>query len=666
MPRLIDVCDVTRPMPLLSDARPELGALGAVVDRCLQKDAEHRISDASELLQALEGAARAAGERRATASKESGESEGLNEQAPTSGEPDDAGKSLNAGESAETGQPAVSPEPSTNARTSTRTRKMVLGGLAVLAVAIAGALFIGTRKSSNESAPVASDTERTPESRTSVANKDAKPSAQALVAMVSVEAEVPGESPARALFQHLQAYPHGAGLLPATQDTRDLFWLRTVSPMTLAEAKRSSAESATPIVVAARADGRAEISVRGPQGTWLIERLELFAGSDAARAELAPLLYSLARVQRGEMTSADCVSLPPAINHTDPLAVLRLYVNRQQPRCRDQVPDIAPSSLLAVCNEAGNPDICNLARGLYTELFPDADDVVSVLRTLLDEQPAYVSMSGAALARTSCRRDRLPAAHAVLADLVTRLGQGPERACERLALIDVAECIATHPRATEQLRDPAHWRAAIDSLERALASDCAACDIPSYCGDKLGQRGLIRSRRGLWDLAATDFAEAFARSHNSDWALLRAEASLHLGQLEDARRRLRQLADDRVLTSPAAHLQHALFSWLAARGAGAARRPAPGPASNTYAQRLVDVYEYCCTDTTCHLDPEDAPLRALTCPSPGPCIYDVLAGPRTRASVTTLRTHLGLAATSTSPSDEERAALRRTCPATDR
>ncbi|MGK3959889.1 protein kinase [Sorangium sp. So ce118] len=52
--RLSGVVDFDAPMPSLSANRPDLGALGALVDRCLKKRKEERIGSARELLAALE------------------------------------------------------------------------------------------------------------------------------------------------------------------------------------------------------------------------------------------------------------------------------------------------------------------------------------------------------------------------------------------------------------------------------------------------------------------------------------------------------------------------------------------------------------------------------------------------------------------------------------
>ncbi|WP_437689829.1 nSTAND1 domain-containing NTPase [Sorangium sp. So ce176] len=52
--RLSEVVDLDAPMPSLCERRPELGALGALVDRCLEKRKAARVGSASELLAALE------------------------------------------------------------------------------------------------------------------------------------------------------------------------------------------------------------------------------------------------------------------------------------------------------------------------------------------------------------------------------------------------------------------------------------------------------------------------------------------------------------------------------------------------------------------------------------------------------------------------------------
>ncbi|WP_437736069.1 nSTAND1 domain-containing NTPase [Sorangium sp. So ce1335] len=52
--RLPDIADFDVPMPSLSERRPELGALGALVDRCLKKSKDERIGSARELLAELE------------------------------------------------------------------------------------------------------------------------------------------------------------------------------------------------------------------------------------------------------------------------------------------------------------------------------------------------------------------------------------------------------------------------------------------------------------------------------------------------------------------------------------------------------------------------------------------------------------------------------------
>ncbi|WP_433934897.1 protein kinase [Sorangium cellulosum] len=52
--RLSDIIDFDVPMPSLSERRPELGALGALVDRCLKKRKDERTGSARELLAELE------------------------------------------------------------------------------------------------------------------------------------------------------------------------------------------------------------------------------------------------------------------------------------------------------------------------------------------------------------------------------------------------------------------------------------------------------------------------------------------------------------------------------------------------------------------------------------------------------------------------------------
>ncbi|WP_437828088.1 nSTAND1 domain-containing NTPase [Sorangium sp. So ce1153] len=52
--RLSRIADLDAPMPSLSAIRPDLGALGALVDRCLKKRKDERIGSARELLAALE------------------------------------------------------------------------------------------------------------------------------------------------------------------------------------------------------------------------------------------------------------------------------------------------------------------------------------------------------------------------------------------------------------------------------------------------------------------------------------------------------------------------------------------------------------------------------------------------------------------------------------
>jgi len=51
---LVDIGESDEPMPRVRDKRPELGALGAVIDRCLHKPRDQRFRSAEELLAALE------------------------------------------------------------------------------------------------------------------------------------------------------------------------------------------------------------------------------------------------------------------------------------------------------------------------------------------------------------------------------------------------------------------------------------------------------------------------------------------------------------------------------------------------------------------------------------------------------------------------------------
>jgi WD40 repeat protein/serine/threonine protein kinase len=51
---ILDVGDFDDPMPSVRDHRPELGALGAIIDRCLAKPRDQRYRSADELLEALE------------------------------------------------------------------------------------------------------------------------------------------------------------------------------------------------------------------------------------------------------------------------------------------------------------------------------------------------------------------------------------------------------------------------------------------------------------------------------------------------------------------------------------------------------------------------------------------------------------------------------------
>ena len=668
--QLLSVATLDIPMPRMSERYPELRPIAGLIDGCLRKHRVERVPSAVALLQELK--------RLASPDVTPSSAEPLS--GPQSGSQLDNRESrssrsqptvdLGSPEESDSATPAEQ-SPAASKRASARRWQLAVAIL----VAVVALVVVGWQvsRSGELVRDTASTTTRAEEPRSvnrpALWSADSGLGSEAVVALVGVGAVDRDDSPAAALCMRLRAHPHAAGLLPHTQDSRGLIWCRAA--MSLAQVKRATESVATPVLVAVHDDDRVQLSVRGPRGSWLIDGLVLFAGTDAARAQLAPVLYGLARAQRGQAAAAGCVGPLLSSSAIDPLAVLGLYVDRQQPKCRRQATSaITPATLLAVCaadgQEPGRSEVCDLARLLYTELYPLADDAVSVVRALLDKRPELVAVAGAALARANCRLDRLATANAVLSDLVARLGKGAERACERLALADVAACIAGHSGAAEQLGNPNAWRGAIDQLDDMMAGDCAACDIPAYCGQKLGARGMIHSRRGHWDRAAADFARAFAHTHNSEWALMRAEASLHLGDLDDARRRLRQLADQRALKAPVEHLQHALFSWLAERGPHRAK-PEASSLVAVHAQRLVDIYEHCCTEGKCGLEPEDAPLRALVCESPDSCIYDVLAGPRTRTSVGTLGQLLDIDGTRAEAlSNEERAALQRACAAADR
>src|SRR5262249_45414710 len=51
--RLAQIGDLDKPMPSVRDKRPDMGALSAVIDRCLKKRKAERFGSAEELLAAL-------------------------------------------------------------------------------------------------------------------------------------------------------------------------------------------------------------------------------------------------------------------------------------------------------------------------------------------------------------------------------------------------------------------------------------------------------------------------------------------------------------------------------------------------------------------------------------------------------------------------------------
>src|SRR4029453_12811191 len=52
--RLSQVMDLDEPMPSVTERRPDIGPLGAVIDRCLKKRKAERFASAEELVAALE------------------------------------------------------------------------------------------------------------------------------------------------------------------------------------------------------------------------------------------------------------------------------------------------------------------------------------------------------------------------------------------------------------------------------------------------------------------------------------------------------------------------------------------------------------------------------------------------------------------------------------
>ncbi len=55
--QFLEMADSQEPMPRVRDRRPDVGGLGAIIDRCLQKDRADRYRSAEELLSSLEGLA---------------------------------------------------------------------------------------------------------------------------------------------------------------------------------------------------------------------------------------------------------------------------------------------------------------------------------------------------------------------------------------------------------------------------------------------------------------------------------------------------------------------------------------------------------------------------------------------------------------------------------
>ncbi|WP_437805816.1 CHAT domain-containing protein [Sorangium sp. So ce1078] len=351
-----------------------------------------------------------------------------------------------------------------------------------------------------------------------------------------------------------------------------------------------------------------------------LPRVEL---SGAASVELlAAIARSLAHLVQIATNDGglepDRLRCPPLAPDTPrSLTLLSLFTAMYTSSC--QPAGARLRELLGLCQGDGaESEACKLARYLHHRSSPSLPGADAGLEALMRLSEPMRSASALGLARQRCRGGEIDGA----AGLAKALWEGPD-ACPRLAASIAAACaLAAQPAATP---DERAWLRAAEAF--ADSDEVAACPGPLR-GSVLGERAWWRARAERWDDAAGDYARAWEMQPDHLYVLNLVEVLLHQGRLKDAEAKLADLQREGSLAE-GERAQEALLTWIVERRAGNTARRAVA------AGRLRQAYDRVPLGQRVYEDGRDPVLRPLACPDPdeaAPCVFDVLAAPKTSAS----------------------------------
>lgn len=322
-------------------------------------------------------------------------------------------------------------------------------------------------------------------------------------------------------------------------------------------------------------------------------------GRERDRRRAAVIVNALARLgeQRPDF-EPDLITCP--VLESEPLDRVALLALLVVPSC-ERLP-IDPRRFREACGPSTpeTNETCALAWYLEAEHNPDAPYIQTNLERLVARGPARFRAAAALkLARLHCKDGAVAeASRAILA-----LSRDAD-ACLMAQLSESAACVVSAGGSAPDA----------DEVRRIEASPI---DPQGECPERLrarslARRGYWRERGGRWQEAMADYEAAYAIHPEPRYGLNLAQAWLHLGHPERARRVLDSL--------PAQDVEAALLRWIAAQRTGDANGELDAEA------KLLEFHDALPTGAAALDGPDDDALGMLACadPSSTDCVYNVL------------------------------------------